>query len=327
MSVVSRGFLLVLIFLNASLFHACLSKNEKKVISYVNSFHRGHPSSDEIMDGILTHFPADSFEVATYFMDTKREPDSLKIKQKAAEVFESIVRDAPDILLVSDDNAVKYLVQPHLDELNMPIIFCGVNWTDAEYELPPDKVTGMLEILPVANMVVTMQSYFPSMEKLLFLSENTTTSRKEELLLDTLFTRTGLMATYRLVDDYTEWKAAFKAGNRDYDIIYLPTNGAIKGWDRDDAIQFIHRHLQVPVVTTEDFMMPYAVFGLTKVAREQGEWVAITAKKILNGARIIDFPVTTNKKSAYWINASLAGQSGFEPDSALLGKSTIVRHR
>ncbi len=303
----------------------CLpEQKDKKVATYINSFHRGHPSSDDIMDGILENFPTDSFEIDTYFMDTKRNPSQEHIKQIAEELLDTIKTKNPDILLVSDDNAIKYIVKPHLDELTMPIVYCGVNWTDKEYDLPPDKVTGMLEILPVADMLFTMRSYYPAMDKLLFLSENTTTSRKEQLLLDTLFTRTGVIVTYELVNDFEEWKKVFKEANENFDIIYLPTNGAIKGWIRDKAINFIKQCIQVPVVTTEDFMMPYAVFGLTKVAKEQGLWVAETAKKILAGSTVEDFPVTRNKQSTYWINRTLAAKIGFEADSALVNKSIIL---
>jgi len=317
--------LLILFF--AITFQTCLpQKNEKKVVTYINSFHRGHPSSDDIMDGILENFPADSFEMNTYFIDTKRNPAREYIVQRAAQLFDSIMEVQPDILLISDDNAIKYLVQPHLEELTMPVVFCGINWTDVEYDLPPRKVTGMLEILPVADMIITMRSYYPSMEKLLFLSENTTTSRKEKQLLDTLFSRVGVNVAYELVDDFDQWKIIFKEASQSFDIIYLPTNGAIKGWDRDEAISFINQHIKIPVVTTEDFMMPYAVFGLTKVAKEQGIWVAVTAKKILKGSKITDFPVTRNKESTYWLNTSLAEKIGFEPDTVLLSKLKMMKN-
>ena len=301
-------------------------KKQRKVVTYINSFHRGHPSSDDIMDGILENLPADSFEIDTYFMDTKRNPSKDHIIQIASQLFDTIKSNNPDILLTSDDNAIKYIVQPHLAELDMPIIFCGVNWTDAEYDLPPEKVTGMLEILPVANMIFTMRSYYPDMEKLLFLSENTTTSRKEKQILDTLFERTGVTVSHELVNDFEEWKEVFNEANDIFDIIYLPTNGAIKGWDRNEAVEFIKEHIKVPVVTTEDFMMPYAVFGLTKVAKEQGIWVAETAKKVLAGTSIADIPVTRNRKSTYWINTGLAEKIGFEPDSVLISKSIMVEN-
>ena len=307
------------------IFQMCLPPaNEKTVDTYINSFHRGHPSSDDIMDGILENLPPDSFEIDTYFMDTKRNPSRDHIEQIATQLFDTIKSKNPDILLTSDDNAIKYIVKPHLAELTMPIVFCGVNWTDAEYNLPPDRVTGMLEILPVANMVLTLKPYYPDMDKLLFLSENTTTSRKEKELLDTLFTRAGVKVTHELVDDFERWKEVFREANENFDIIYLPTNGAIKGWDRESAIEFIDQHIKVPVVTTEDFMMPYCVFGLTKVAKEQGIWVAETAKKIIAGAKVADFPVTRNKQSTYWINASLAEKIGFEADDLLMRKSNLL---
>ena len=303
----------------------CMPKKEEaKIVTYINSFHRGHPSSDDIMDGILENLPKDSFKIDTYFMDTKRNPSNEHILEIASKLFDTIMSKKPDILLTSDDNAIKHIVKPHLEELNMPIVFCGVNWTDVEYDLPPDKVTGMLEILPAANMIFTMRSYYPDMENLLFLSENTTTSRKEKDLLDTLFTRTGVDVTHELVNDFEEWKQIFKEANEIFDIIYLPTNGAIKGWDREESIDFISQHIKVPVVTTEDFMMPYSVFGLTKVAKEQGIWVAETAKKIMSGSKITDFQVTRNKQSTYWINSLLAAKIGFEPDSVLLNKSIVL---
>ena len=297
--------------------------NGKKKIVYINSFHRGHPSSDDIMDGILENLPADSFTIDTYFMDTKRNPSKAHIEQIAAQLFDTILLKNPEILLISDDNAVKYIVQPQLQNLSMPVVFCGVNWTDREYALPAEKVTGMLEILPVADMVLSLQPYYPSMDKLLFLSENTTTSRKEKQLLDTLFTRVGVSVTHELVDDFDQWKAVFKEANQRYDIIYLPTHGAIKGWDHDEAVRFITQHVQKPVVTTEDFMMPYAVFGVTKVAKEQGIWVAATAKKILQGSSPADFPVTRNRMSTVWFNPMLAKKINFNPDSILMSKARI----
>lgn len=314
-----------LILFSLAIFQMCIpAESNKTVVTYINSFHRGHPSSDDIMYGILENFPTDSFDIDTYFMDTKRNPSKEHILARADQLFDTILSKNPDILLISDDNAIKYIVKPHLDQLDMPVVFCGINWTDAEYDLPLEKVTGMLEILPVADMVLTMKSYYPEMSKLLFLSENTTTSRKEKQLLDTLFDRVGVEVDHELVDDFDGWKHVFKEANDLYDIIYLPTNGAIKGWDRNEAVSFITQYIKVPVVTTEDFMMPYCVFGLTKVAKEQGVWVALTAKKILRGRDITDFKVTRNKESTYWINTNLAERIGFKPGQELIEKSELV---
>jgi ABC-type uncharacterized transport system substrate-binding protein len=226
---------------------------------------------------------------------------------------------------VSDDNAVKYIVEPNLDSISMPVIFCGVNWTDKEYNLPSGKVTGIIEILPVADALHTIKSYYPSIKNLLVLNENTTTSRKEEQILDTLFQRIGLSATYKLVDDFEQWKTAFSSGNGNYNVIYISTNAAIKGWNHDEAVSFISENIKVPVFTCEDFMMPYAVLGVTKIAEEHGIWAAKTAKKVLSGVSPANIPVTRNKESKIYINTRFAQRIGFKPDDTFLKNAIEVK--
>ncbi len=297
---------------------------DKTRIVYVNSYHRGHPSSDEIMDAIINEFPADSFELQIFIMDTKRNSSPDYIEKKALQLYDSILLINPDIVLVSDDNAVKYLVQPHFSKSSPPVVFCGVNWSDKEYDLHDVNITGMLEILPLADVLLAMKSYYPKMKKLLVLNENTTTSRKEKLLLDSLYRRVGFSVEHELVDDFENWKRSFIKGNEMYDIIYISTNGGIKNWDKNEAVKVVKENIAVPVVTCEDFMMPYAVVGMTKVAREQGIWTAKTAKKILKGMNPTDIPVTRNQESVNWLNKSLADKINFQPDSGILKNARIV---
>jgi ABC-type uncharacterized transport system substrate-binding protein len=318
--------ILVLCFFSGLVFVSCQnSAEDRKKVVYINSYHDGHPSSDEIMEAVLERFPSDSFHIKSYYMDTKRNPSTDYIQDKSVALLDSILIFQPDVLIVSDDNAVKYIVEPHLDQLGMPIVFCGVNGSDDEYNLPYDQVTGMIEILPVEETILALQSYYPEMNDLLVLTENTTTSRKEKVMLDTLISNLGLKVSHRLVDDFEEWKIAFRESNGKNDVIYIVTNGAIKRWESGDAVRFIKEHIQVPVFTCEDFMMPFAVFGMTKVAREQGAWAAEKAKDILEGTSPADIPVTRNMQKKTWLNHSLARKIGFAPDTASFDAITVIR--
>jgi ABC-type uncharacterized transport system substrate-binding protein len=318
------GIIVLILILSHSFFKCASPQFEKKRVVYINSYHRGHPSSDEIMDAVVEHFPSDSFSLKSYYMDTKRNPSTDYVQSISAQLTDTILLFDPDILIVSDDNAVKYIVQPNMDRLSMPVVFCGVNGSDKEYELSPEKVTGMIEILPVEEAVTTLQGYYPEMSKMLVLTENTTTSRKEQLMLDTLMSDFGLSVSHKLVDDFDEWKVAFKEANENEDLIYIVTHGAIRQWDHEAAVDFVHENTKVPVFTCEDFMMPYAVFGMTKVASEQGIWAAETAKKILKGKSPGDFQVTRNQLSKGWLNRDLAEKIGFNPDSLLLNTLEII---
>jgi ABC-type uncharacterized transport system substrate-binding protein len=296
----------------------------RRKIVYVNSYHRGFPPSDEITSGVFEHLPADSFQVMAHFMDTKRNPSEAFIRKRAEELVDSIILEEPDVLIVSDDNALKYLVVPNLLDKSLPIVFCGVNWSADQYDLSGYNITGIIEILPVRDLVQTLKPYYPEMKKLLVLNENTTTSRKTKPLLDTLLANLGMDVTQELVDDFESWKTVFADANQTNDIIYLQTRGAIKDWDHEEALEHIDRHIQIPLVTCEDFMMPYAVFGLTQVSREQGMVAAEKAKRILNGANPADIPVTQNHRVNIWLNTRLAEKIGFHPDGDLLEKATIV---
>lgn len=321
---VSISFI-ILSFILSVVFQSCgQNEFEKKKIVYVNSYHRGHPSSDEIMDAVIESFSADSFELTAFIMDSKRNNSIEFIENRSKELSDSIKLINPDILILSDDNAVKYLYLPYFKNTDIPMVFCGINLSASQYDLPYEKVTGMIEILPLEDALHTMSPYFPSLKNLLVITENTTTSRKEKELLEPMFTKLEINATYEMVEDFNHWKTAFREGNMKYDMIYVHTNGAIKGWDQEDAISFVNQHIKVPLITCEDFMMPYVVFGQTKVAAEHGIWAANTAKKILEGKSPGDIPVINNQLSTTWINAGLARKIDFRADSVLLGKAIFL---
>jgi ABC-type uncharacterized transport system substrate-binding protein len=297
---------------------------QKAKVVYINSYHQGFPPSDQITAGVFESLPSDSFEIASFFMDTKRNPSEEYIKGKAEELLDSIRKLDPDVLIASDDNAMKYLVVPNFQENPLPIVFCGVNWTTDQYDLSGINITGVLEILPIVDLVRTLRPYYPEMRRLLVLNENTTTSRKTKPLLDTLLGNSGIEVTQKLVDDFDSWKSVFTHANEAYDIIYLQTRGAIRGWDQNQAIKHIDQHIKVPLVTCEDFMMPYAVFGLTQLSEEQGMLAAEKVKAILNGESPKNIPITKNSLSRVWINPRLAEKIDFQVDQGLLEKATRV---
>ncbi len=297
---------------------------EKKKVVYVNSYHKGFPPSDQITEGVFEKLPKDSFDIITYFMDTKRNPSTEYIKDRAVMILDSIHSEHPDLLIASDDNAIKYLVAPNFHDNPLPIVFCGVNWTADQYDLSHLNITGILELLPVKESLLSLQSYYPTMQKLLVLNENTTTSRKTKPLLDDLLSGIGFTVQQALVDDFAGWISAFIDGNENFDVIYLQTRGAIKNWDHEEAVRIINQHMRIPLFTCEDFMMPYAMFGRTQISKEQGLWAAETAKKILQGTVPSEIPISKNRMSTVWINNRLAEKVNFIPNGALLSQASIV---
>jgi ABC-type uncharacterized transport system substrate-binding protein len=227
-------------------------------------------------------------------------------------------------LIVSDDNALKHIVVPNFQNDPLPIVFCGVNWSVKQYDISKCNITGVLEILPIVELIQTLKPAYPEMNRVLVLNENTTTSRKTKPLLDTLLGNIGMHVSQELVDDFESWKSVFKEANDNYDIIYLQTKGAIQGWNHDEALKHIDQHIKIPLVTCEEFMMPYAVFGLTQLSIEQGRRAADKAKLILNGSKARDIPISRNTLTEVWINKELANRIDFIIEEVLMKEAKIV---
>ena len=298
----------------AFLFHALLGSPAAGAaqlrVFYLNSYHQGYPSSDDAMAAIREILGREGIALQVEFMDAKHHPADADLRRRAEAVLASIRRFQPNLLIASDDDAVKYVIAPHYRDGPIPVVFCGVNWSAKQYGLPTANVTGMLEVVPIEETLRQIQQMRPSTRRLCVLSEDSTSERSNRDLLDPKYKALGLDPQYALVDNFEEWKRAFAAAQRDSDVVYLPTNGGIRGWDAAAAKEWVRRNIRKPVVTCDDFMMPYAVFGLTKVAREQGEWAARAALEILHGKRPADIPMVPNQQTRCFLNPELAGRIG-----------------
>ncbi len=281
---------------------------EKKVF-YLNSYHKGYGSSDDITEGIVNTL-GDKVRLEIFYMDTKRLSEPAQIKTQVKKAHREIENFSPDVMIASDDNAVKYVIAPFYKNGPVPVVFCGVNWTCEQYGLPTAQVTGMLEVLPVAQCIELIKKYKPGIQKVMVISENTTSEQKNKTILARVFKGAELEPAFMLVDRFDQWKNAFKKADQAADLVFLPTNGAIKNWDKKEAEAFVEQNIRVPVFTCDDFMMPYAAFGLTKIAAEQGQWAASTALDILQGESPADIPVTQNQKTAGYINPKLLQKIG-----------------
>lgn len=293
-------------------------------VFYINSYHKGYKPSDDVLKGIHSFFKNKDVLIEDFFMDTKRNNTEEHTQKVVKQVLEKIDHFRPDVIIASDDNAVKEVVVPYFRNGPIPVVFCGVNWSASEYNLPSENVTGMLEVLPLPELIDTTLKYFPESKKLTVLSEKTLSEEKNKQLLDTLFRNKGLTTKYIFVDEFDDWKLAFIDANNNADLIYLPTNGAIKGWNDEEAISFVGENIKKPVVTCDDFMMNFSVLGLTKVAEEQGEWAALNAWKILQGHDVSEIPLAKNQKYEAWLNAKFADKIGFQPSEKLKAISKVL---
>lgn len=295
---------MVCILAFASIVLSCAARKNRPLIIYINSYHNGYTPSDQTMAGLMTRLDTVENDFKVFFLDGKRlSPE--KQDSVANQTSEMLLKMKPDILIISDDHAIEKVLLPHIDKIKIPVVYCGVNWSAQKYRLPTN-VTGMLEVLPIEKTVNTLQSYVKNeIKSITVLSEKSNVEEKNKEYIVPLIEGLGMKVNYIMVSGFADWKKEFIEAQTNSDALFLPTNGAIKNWNHDEAVTFVSKNIKVPVFTCDDFMIAYSAVGFTKVASEQGEWAGEQAMKILQGAEPHTILVAKNEKSQCWVNQSL----------------------
>lgn len=295
----------------------------KRRIFHLDSYFKGYGISDDTGAGLRSVLRDRPVQVQTFFMDTKRHSGDAEVKDAVTRARAAIEAFQPDVIVASDDAAVKYVVVPYYKDGPIPVVFCGVNWSAEPYGLPTAHVTGMVEVVPVLEAIELARKYFPNLRRLGVLSEDSLSERNNKALLEPKYRALGLEVTYVMAADFATWKREFERLQGTVDALYLPTHGAVKDWNDAEAAAFVRTHTRRPSIATDDFMTPYALLGLTKTQLEQGEWAARTALEILDGRKPSDVPVVRNRRRIAYVNTTLAAALRFVPGPELQGAKTV----
>ena len=90
------------------------------------------------------------------------------------------------------------------------------------------------------------------------------------------------------------------------------------------AKAFLTEHASVLTLSMDEWMTPFVMLGFTQVGREQGEYAAETALKILEGTNPMDIPIIANRQWNLFINESLLNKAGIDIPKDLRQKGKKV---
>ncbi len=269
---------------------------------YVSSYHRGYAWSDGVEQG-LRKVLTGHCEIRQIDMDTKRNKSD-EFKQSAAvAVKREIETWQPDVVIVSDDNAAKYVVKQYYRDADTPFVFSGVNWTVKEYGFPYSNVTGIIEVAPLEAMLTHAIKYSGGAKKAIYLGADTLTEKKNLDRVAGASKKFGIELEGILVSDASEWKAQYRAA-QDADFIVMGSYSGISDWNKTELATFAVEHAKKLTVTSHDWMMPFSTIGFTKIPQEHGEWAAQTAIEILKGKSPREIPIVANRDWDLWLNAA-----------------------
>jgi ABC-type uncharacterized transport system substrate-binding protein len=331
-------FLTLLVLLAASFGASAASPYAGKKVLFIDSYHDEYSWSAELaigIKGVLTpeivkaapdeeseKREPTGIELRILHLDTKRNPSEEFKQQAALSAKAEIEAFRPDVVIACDDNASKYLVMPFYKDADLPFVFCGVNWDASVYGYPYANVTGMIEIDLVDQILKNLKTYARG-ERIGFIGADNESERQtmknQRKVFGIDFAQTYFPA------DFAAWKADFSRAQDEVDMLIIGSHVGIEGWNEAKAVAFAEANTRIPVGTPNDWEMPYALLGITKVAQEQGIWAAQTALKILGGAKPSEIPVTANEQGHLILNLSLADKLGVAFKPGMLKLAEIIR--
>lgn len=290
---------------------------------FVSSYHQGYAWSDGVERGLRKTLDGHC-ELRQFDMDTKRRKNIEQIQDAAQRAKQLIDSWQPDVVITADDHAARHLVVPYFRNAELPIVFCGVNWTVAEYGFPYPNVTGMIEVAPVQSMIEQARSLVPQARRVLYIGADTTTERKNATRVGDAATTLGLEYDTRFTASLASWISAYTTG-QSYDFIVIGSNAGIADWNQAAAIEAIRPLTRKLSVTSHKWMMPVTMLGMTKVPEEQGEWAGLVALQILGGAEPGSIPMIANRKWDLYLNRSLVDVANIVLPAQLISKGKLYR--
>lgn len=147
---------------------------EKKHVLLIESYHADYEWDVSYRSG-LEEILNDSCYFTYFRMDTKRCPASA-YRSKADLAWEAYQKSKPDVVILGDDNALKFLGK-RFGETDTPVVFLGINNNPRIYEVSQFKnITGVLERPLLKRSLAFIDSIMP-LKRVLVLFDNGTTAK------------------------------------------------------------------------------------------------------------------------------------------------------
>lgn len=250
-------------------------------------------------------------------LDTKHRPLS-EYDQRADLAWKAYLEIQPDLVILGDDNALKYLGQRFADT-NTPVIYLGINSNPRNYFAKlPKNITGVLERPLLRRSIVHMREIMGDrLGKVLILFDDGTTSKallREEFQGGRLRSVGPVNVHIRLIGDLKEWREAIiTAPERGYDAIVVGLYHTIKTSNGEhvpeqEIISWSSANTTVPLFGFWKFAVgqDMTIGGLVLDSYAQGKIAATIARSVMDGEPTPAIPRSSGDGHFVFSRAQLA---------------------
>ncbi|MCL1097334.1 ABC transporter substrate-binding protein [Shewanella gelidii] len=307
---------------------------EAKKVLVIQSYHAEYPWDKSYLKGIRQTLDG-NYEIETFQMDTKRVPKDA-YQQQADKAWEKYKSMKPDIVMLGDDNALKYLGK-RIDDDGTPVVFLGINSNPRAVGIGKMKqVTGILERpLFKRNISEVNKVMNNSLKSVLILFDSGTTSQAAVTDAfkgkDTL--KVGkVKATLKLIDTQSKWQQAVSNAKSDgYDAIIVGLYHTIvddsgKHVPAGDILSWTSENTPVPPFAFWDFVVgrDKAIGGLVLFGEVQGVEAAKVVKRVLAGESPKKIQPAVAKKGRFYFSQAQLDRWSLTLPKSIQSKASVI---
>jgi ABC-type uncharacterized transport system substrate-binding protein len=292
----------------------------RKRVFWLDSYDPTNQWTAELGEAIETTLSGHDLELKIHHMDTKRNKSEEYIRRAAQKAVEMIKEYKPDVVIASEDDASKYVVEPYFKNSSLPFVFCGVNHSGERYGYPYKNATGVIELDPIPKLIFSL-SRFHFVDKVGYLAEDGTSARINGGVYKT---QTRFTCVEYYVNSMKEWQKAYRRAQDEVDILIIGNVSAIKDWSGEVAMKTILDDSKIPTGSVLEFMAPYTFIGCIKLASEQGHMAAETALRILDGVPVSSIPIGEPMDGKLIVNLEIAKALGIRVPKSYSDKADKI---
>jgi len=303
---------------------------EKYKVLIVMSYDETYPFESEMRDGINSGLK-NTCELTYFYLNTKNDFENGP--QRAEEAYILYQNLKPDGVIAADDDAQAMFVVPFLkDQVETPVMFCGVNADPKEYGYPATNVSGILERGHIRESLSLVQQLVPGI------------STYGRIIKDSPMARAALQSNIREVEaaglTYINAKlpqtlhealALAEKFKSECDVIMVSTLQGIldengESMTNRTAISRIVKAFGKPTIgSTFSDVQDGALCAVIQSGKEQGRTAADMLLAAMEGKPVSQIPITQNKYGRRIINVDTMNDLCIEPKPIVIRNAELVR--
>ena len=306
-------------------------KARKKKVLVLHSYHQGLNWTDNITRGIQSVFNQyDNLELQFEYMDSKRNSDSIYLKE-FAKLYELKHHNIPfEVIIASDNNALEFIRRyQNIYFKNIPVVFASIDQFDESLIAGMSNVTGVTEFIDFKRTIQEALLLHPRAKNLVVINDNQTTSAIiNRNYIKSFWSEIDTDVNLVFLENLSINELVSKVKQLDESNIILLLNFS-KDQDGNyisyqENIEIISEATKLPIYSSWVFYLGEGIVGgMLTSGFDQGKLSAQIALRVINGEDINQIPYVTSGYNSLVFDYNQMQRFGIKPHDLPEGSRII----